>query len=139
MHIRTLIKHDTYLFDSNFCLFSIFPFPQIFTSSQSADGRKMAAAKKKAEAGGTSKALVPVPEGAIRKQQHHPKGLHPILAAVSKRIVATLLQYQQPQKGSGSILTQASPAPTPRMSRSATRTRMLLCADDKTISKVKIL
>ncbi|EDS35778.1 conserved hypothetical protein [Culex quinquefasciatus] len=95
--------------------------------------------RKKAEAGGTSKALVPVPEGAIRKQQHHPKGLHPILAAVSKRIVATLLQYQQPQKGSGSILTQVSPAPTPRMSRSATRTRMLLCADDKTISKVKIL
>lgn len=116
-----------------------FVMTRIFTSSQSADGRKMAAAKKKAEVGGTSKALVPVPEGAIRKQQHHPKGLHPILAAVSKRIVATLLQYQQPQKGSGSILTQASPAPTPRMSRSATRTRMLLCADDKTISKVKIL
>lgn len=114
-----------------------FVMTRIFTSSQSADGRKMAAAKKKAEVGGTSKALVPVPEGAIRKQQHHPKGLHPILAAVSKRIVATLLQYQQPQKGS--ILTQALPAPTPRMSRSATRTRMLLCADDKTISKVKIL
>lgn len=119
-----------------------FVMTRIFASSQSggADRRKMAAAKKKAEAGGTSKALVPVPEGAIRKQQqqHHPKGLHPILAAVSKRIVATLLQYQQPQKGSGSIL-QASPAPTPRMSRSATRTRMLLCADDRTISKVKIL
>lgn len=118
-----------------------FVMTRIFASSQSggADRRKMAAAKKKAEAGGTSKALVPVPEGAIRKQQqqHHPKGLHPILAAVSKRIVATLLQYQQPQKGSGSILTEASP--TPRMSRSATRTRMLLCADDKTISKVKIL
>lgn len=117
-----------------------FVMTRIFTSSQSggADRRKMAAAKKKAEAGGTSKALVPVPEGAIRKQQqqHHPKGLHPILAAVSKRIVATLLQYQQPQKGS---ILQASPAPTPRMSRSATRTRMLLCADDKTISKVKIL
>ncbi|KAL9701750.1 hypothetical protein quinque_005191 [Culex quinquefasciatus] len=116
-----------------------FVMTRIFTSSQSggADRRKMAAAKKKAEAGGTSKALVPVPEGAIRKQQQHPKGLHPILAAVSKRIVATLLQYQQPQKGS--ILTQALPAPTPRMSRSATRTRMLLGADDKTISKVKIL
>ncbi|XP_039438522.1 uncharacterized protein LOC120419761 [Culex pipiens pallens] len=117
-----------------------FVMTRIFTSSQSggADRRKMAAAKKKAEAGGTSKALVPVPEGAIRKQQqqHHPKGLHPILAAVSKRIVATLLQYQQPQKGS---ILQVSPAPTPRMSRSATRTRMLLCADDRTISKVKIL
>lgn len=116
-----------------------FVMTRIFASSQSggADRRKMAAAKKKAEAGGTSKALVPVPEGAIRKQQqNHPKGLHPILAAVSKRIVATLLQYQQPQKGS---ILQASPAPTPRMSRSATRTRMLLCADDRTISKVKIL
>lgn len=116
-----------------------FIMTRIFASSQSggADRRKMAAAKKKAEAGGTSKALVPVPEGAIRKQQqNHPKGLHPILAAVSKRIVATLLQYQQPQKGS---ILQASPAPTPRMSRSATRTRMLLCADDRTISKVKIL
>uniref|UniRef100_A0A8D8HWB3 (northern house mosquito) hypothetical protein n=2 Tax=Culex pipiens TaxID=7175 RepID=A0A8D8HWB3_CULPI len=116
-----------------------FVMTRIFASSQSggADRRKMAAAKKKAEAGGTSKALVPVPEGAIRKQQqNHPKGLHPILAAVSKRIVATLLQYQQPQKGS---ILQVSPAPTSRMSRSATRTRMLLCTDDKTISKAKIL
>lgn len=116
-----------------------FVMTRIFTSSQSggADRRKMAAAKKKAEAGGTSKALVPVPEGAIRKQQqNHPKGLHPILAAISKRIVAILLQYQQPQKGS---ILQVSPAPTPRMSRSATRTRMLLGADDKTISKAKIL
>lgn len=110
-----------------------FVMTRIFTSSGDDRNRKMAA-KKKDEAGGTSKALVAVPEGAVRKQEQ-PKGLPPILAAVSKRILATLLQYQQPQKSS----SISPPAPTPRMSRSATRTRMLLCTDDKTISKVKIL
>lgn len=103
-----------------------FVMTRIFTSSNDEDFRSMATKK-------TSKALVvAVPEGAIRK--HHPKGLHPVLAAVSKRILATLLQFQQPQEK-----TSSSSIPTPRQSRSTTRTRMLLCADDKTISKVKIL
>lgn len=114
-----------------------FIMTRIFTSSSSAtdegDIRTKLATKKKTDQ--EDKALVlAVPEGAIRKHSghHHSKGgLHPILAAVSKRILATILQFQQPhEKISG---------PTPRQSRSATRTRMLLCADDKTISKVKIL
>lgn len=118
-----------------------FIMTRIFTSSASTDSdiRSKLATKKKSNQediqGGTSKALVvaTVPEGAIRKRDHHhPKGgLHPVLAAVSKRILATLLQFQQPHEKTSS--------PTPRQSRSATRTRMLLCADDKTISKVKIL
>lgn len=121
-----------------------FVMTRIFTNSPSneADRYRKMAAKKKAAA---SKALVvvaAVPEGAIRSQQHHPKGLHPVLAAVSKRILATLLQYQHPQKSSSSIsspVAAAKESTRPRMSRSATRTRMLLCGDDKTISKVKIL
>lgn len=108
-----------------------FVMMRIFTTAPTSDDRrKMAtpANKKEDDVGGTtSKALVPVPKGAVTKYQ--PKGLHPILAAVSKRIVATLLQFQQPQK--------SIPSDRPRMSRS--RSRMLLCADDKTISKVKIL
>lgn len=115
-----------------------FIMTRIFTSSNTdTDIRPKLAAKKGSDEdiqGGTSKALVvaTVPEGAIRKRDHHPKGgLHPVLAAVSKRILATLLQFQQPHEKTSS--------PTPRQSRSATRTRMLLCADDKTISKVKIL
>lgn len=114
-----------------------FIMTRIFTSSASTDSdiRLKLATKKKTDQEGTSKALVvaTVPEGAIRKRDHHhPKGgLHPVLAAVSKRILATLLQFQQPHEKTSS--------PTPRQSRSATRTRMLLCSDDKTISKVKIL
>lgn len=110
-----------------------FVMMRIFTTSPTSDDRRKMAtpANKKTDrdavGGTTSKALVPVPEGAVTKYQ--PKGLHPILAAVSKRIVATLLQFQQPQK--------SIPSDRPRMSRS--RSRMLLCADDKTISKVKIL
>lgn len=119
-----------------------FVMTRIFTTSanETDRNRKKIAARKRANVGGTSSALVAVPEGAIRKQQQqHPKGLHPILAAVSKRILATLLQYQHPEK-SGSISPPAAAAePTPRMSRSTTRTRILLCTDDKTISKVKIL
>lgn len=120
-----------------------FIMTRIFTtSSNDADRSRKMAPKKKPIAGGTSKALVAVPEGAIRKQQqqNHPKGLHPVLAAVSKRILATLLQYQHPRKSSGNNFSASTAAElTPRLSRSATRTRMLLCADDKTISKVKIL
>lgn len=116
-----------------------FVMTRIFTCSTSdeSDIRSKLATKKKSEQhiqGGTSKALVvaTVPEGGIRAGLGNPKGgLHPILAAVSKRILATLLQFQQPHEKTSS--------PTPRQSRSATRTRMLLCADDKTISKVKIL
>lgn len=120
-----------------------FIMTRIFTSSSSTDEgdiRSKLATKKKTEQdpiqGGTSKALVAVPEGAIRKHSehhHHPKGgLHPILAAVSKRILATILQFQQPHE------KRSFPTST-RPSRSASRTRMLLCADDKTTSKVKIL
>lgn len=120
-----------------------FIMTRIFTSSASTDSdiRSKLATKKKTDQediqGGTSKALVvaTVPEGTIRKRDHHHHskgGLHPVLAAVSKRILATLLQFQQPHEKTSS--------PTPaRLSRSATRTRMLLCTDDKTISKVKIL
>lgn len=125
-----------------FLMFSLayigFVMTRIFTCSTSdeSDIRSKLATKKKSEQdiqGGTSKALVvaTVPEGAIRKLGNPKGGLHPILAAVSKRILATLLQFQQPHEKTSS--------PTPRQSRSATRTRMLLCADDKTISKVKIL
>uniref|UniRef100_A0A1Q3FLG5 Putative conserved plasma membrane protein n=1 Tax=Culex tarsalis TaxID=7177 RepID=A0A1Q3FLG5_CULTA len=120
-----------------------FVMTRIFTNSpltNDANRYRKMAAKKKAAA---SKALVvvaAVPEGAIRSQQHQPKGLHPVLAAVSKRILATLLQYQHPQKSSSSSSSApAGESTRPRMSRSATRTRMLLCDDDKTISKVKIL
>lgn len=116
-----------------------FIMTRIFTSSASNDIRSKLATKKKSEQdiqGGTSKALVvaTLPEGAIRERDHPKRGLHPVLAAVSKRILATLLQFQQPHEKTSSSI----PTPT-RQSRSATRTRMLLCADDKTISKVKIL
>lgn len=120
-----------------------FIMTRIFTSSSSTDEgdiRSKLATKKKTEQdpiqGGTSKTLVAVPEGAIRKHSehyHYPKGgLHPMLAAVSKRILATILQFQQPQEKRNFPTTM-------RPSRSASRTRTLLCADDKTISKVKIL
>lgn len=113
-----------------------FIMTRIFTSSTDDDDiRSKLAGKKKSNQGGTSKALVvaTLPEGAIRKRDQHPTrgGLHPVLAAVSKRILATLLQFQRPHEKTSS--------PTPRQSRSATRTRMLLSTDDKTISKVKIL
>lgn len=73
----------------------------------------------------SSMAMVPV----VAKPEKAGKGLHPILEAVCKRILLV----------ASSSNTSSSSSHRPRMSRSATRTRVLLCADDKTISKMKIL
>ncbi|XP_053685374.1 uncharacterized protein LOC128734977 [Sabethes cyaneus] len=74
-------------------------------------------------------ALIPVTSSEPPK----PKGIHPILAIVGKYL-ATMLQRD-------GKLVPISGGSSSRMSRRSTpsRSRMLLCTHDKTISKMKIL
>lgn len=92
-------------------------------SSNRTDPTKLAAA----EPGAMMVVAVPA-RSKVRPRASKGKGLHPILAAVGKQVAAVLQSSKLvPINGS------------PRMSRSATsRNRLLLCADNKTISKMKL-
>lgn len=73
-----------------------------------------------------------------RKKSTATKGIHPILAAVSKQ-VSTVLQSKQMMMVPVSNGSRMSRCDIPPRSRSRPSAPRLLCTDDKTISKIKLL